>query len=155
MGWDNTDKLTSPDKRFEVDGANIARDLIRKEGKSEEWDKHRVQLVWDTIALHSSPSIASYKEAEVDVTHRGILSDFLGPDMSSGQLTWEEWNAVVEEYPRSGFKEGVREIMCGLCRNKPETTYDNFVAGFGERFVDGYSSAGKQVVDMIETMTLP
>ena len=29
--------------------------------------------------------------------------------------------------------------MCKLCREKPETTFDNFVSGFGLRFCgDGY-----------------
>lgn len=35
-----------------------------------------------------------------------------------------------------GESEG---FACGLCKYKPETTYDNFVMDFGERFVHGYS----------------
>ena len=156
MAWDATGRLASLDKRFEVDGANVAREFLIKEGIAEEWDKHRLQLVWDAIALHTTSSIASHKENEVRTTFYGISTDFGGPDMSFEKLlTWEEWEAVVKEYPRLGLKEGVKEIMCELCRNKPETTYDNFVGDYGEKYVEGYSLDGKKAVDLIEAVTLP
>ncbi|KAL8823793.1 MAG: hypothetical protein Q9191_005544 [Dirinaria sp. TL-2023a] len=156
MGWDSTGRLVSSDKRFEVDGANVAREFLIKEGVSEEWEKHRLQLVWDAIALHTTPSIASHKEDEVQMITYGILTDFGGPDVSFEKLlTWEEWEGVVKEYPRLGLKDGVKDILCGLCRSKPETTYDNFVAGYGEKYVEGYSLEGKKQVDAIEAMTLP
>ena len=55
LGWDEKGEFTSEDKRFEVDGANAARDFLRRE--AQDWDKHRLQLVWDAIALHTTPSI--------------------------------------------------------------------------------------------------
>ena len=64
-------------------------------------------------------------------------------------------NAVGDELPRLGLKEAVRDILRGLCRAKPETTYDNFVGGYGERFVDCYSLAGRQPIDVIEDRALP
>src|SRR5215510_15704454 len=47
--------------RFEVEGANAARDFARKEGM----DDRRTQLLWDGVALNSTPSIALYKEPEI------------------------------------------------------------------------------------------
>jgi hypothetical protein len=41
IGWDPTGELISKDKRFEVDGANAAREFLKKEAPG--WDKHRVQ----------------------------------------------------------------------------------------------------------------
>jgi HD superfamily phosphodiesterase len=41
IGWDPTGELVSKDKRFEVDGANAAREFLSKE--APDWDKHRVQ----------------------------------------------------------------------------------------------------------------
>src|SRR6267143_6957319 len=46
--------------RFEVEGANAARAFARKEGI----DDRRAQLIWDGVALISTPSIALYKGAE-------------------------------------------------------------------------------------------
>ena len=47
--------------RFEVEGANAARAFARQEGL----DDRRAQLIWDGVALNSTPSIALYKEAEI------------------------------------------------------------------------------------------
>jgi hypothetical protein len=41
IGWDQTGELVSKDKRFEVDGADAARNFLRKE--APDWDKHRLQ----------------------------------------------------------------------------------------------------------------
>lgn len=156
LGWDKTGNLVSKDKRFEIDGANAARVFVAKEGEAHEWDHHRLQLLWDAVALHTTHSIAWEKEPEVAVTSYGILADFSGPDFAyGGHLTWEEWNAVVADYPRLGFKDGVRDIMCWLCKTKPDTTYDNIAGQHGERYVEGYSLEGRRGVDLFESTTLP
>ena len=56
LGWAEDIDLVSDDKRFEVDGAIAAREFLERE--AGDWDKHRLQLVWDAIALHTTPSIA-------------------------------------------------------------------------------------------------
>jgi HD domain len=42
--------------RFEVDGANAARDFLRKYGVPES----SVEMVWDAIALHTTPGIPEH-----------------------------------------------------------------------------------------------
>ena len=156
MGWDKSGDLVSKDKRFEVDGADAARLFLKREAVEGQWDAHRVQLVWDAIALHTTKSIAWYKEPEVLATSSGINADFVGPERAfGGHLTWQEYHTVIEELPRLGLKESVRETFCELCRTKPETTYDNTTGQYGERFVEGYSLAGHQQIDLIENLTLP
>ena len=151
LGWDHTNTLTTTTNRFEVDGANSARDFLARETK---WDQRRIQLVWDAIALHTTTSIAQHKEPEVAATNYGIAADFTGPWAPAGSpmalMTQAEYDAVIAELPRGGMKEELREMMCGLCRSKPETTYDNFVGGWGERYVEGYSLDGKRAIDFVE-----
>ncbi|KAH7903021.1 hypothetical protein BJ138DRAFT_1198623 [Hygrophoropsis aurantiaca] len=130
MGWATTKSLLSKDKRFEVDGANIARDFIQTEiahadhdaGRAK-FDEHRVQLIWDAVALHATPSIAAHKQKEVAVTASGILGDFVGPHHPSGMITIDEYKEIVRAFPRAGFREEMPQIMCALCVEKPETTY--------------------------------
>ena len=140
QGWDTTGALVSKDKRFEVDGANAARAFLARE--APDWDKHRVQLVWDAIAIHTTGSLALHKEVEVAGCHLGIVADFAGPDGTNGGLTWKEYEGIVKEFPRLKMADGIVEILCGFCRDKPETTYDNFVGDVGEKFVEGYSRVG-------------
>lgn len=120
-----------------------------------------LQCFRDQILLSKSKGNAKlenlqvHKEPEVVATSYGIRTDFLGPSPADGGLlTWEAWNVIVKEFPRLGMKDGVRDILCNLCRTKPETTYDNFVGDFGERYVEGYSLAGKRVVDIMEAHTV-
>ena len=47
-----TPKYRSPDHRFEVDGANAARDVLRANGI----DESTAGVVWDTIALQVRPT---------------------------------------------------------------------------------------------------
>jgi HD superfamily phosphodiesterase len=56
------------DNRFEVNGADAALSFIKERGLSD----HRAQLIWDLVALNSTPSIALHKEAEVSLGTMGI-----------------------------------------------------------------------------------
>ncbi|KAK4539980.1 hypothetical protein LTR36_009878 [Oleoguttula mirabilis] len=158
LSWDVQGKFVSPDKRFEVDSADAARDFVETQilqGSADEaggstWPKARLQLLWDAIALHTTPSIGMYKEIEVKAAGFGIFLDFVGvAGAPPGALTVEEWDAVVAGYPRAGFRDGLKSVMCHLCRTKPQTTYDNFVGEFGEELVDGYSRKGKRAFDIL------
>lgn len=148
LAWDHTNELISKDDRFEVDGANAARNFLKKEA-SGPYDKHRLQLVWDSIALHATPSIALHKEPEVVATFFGIAADFSGvPGAPNGALTQEEYDSIVNEVPRLSFKDDFREVFCGLCRTKPQSTYDNLVGDWGEKYVEGYTRM--RSIDILE-----
>lgn len=139
----------SADKRFEVDGANIAIDFVKSSSSGpEQWDAFRVERLWTAINLHTTPSIARHAAPEVALTHMGIEADFAGPFRSPGTgndelhpIKVEQYQAVSKLFPRGSFdREGVKSITCGLCQRKPNTTYDNFVSGFGREF--GYNGKG-------------
>ena len=140
LGWSKTPSINSPDKRFEVDGANAAREFIKSnmKGDSGDWNEQRLQQIWDSIVLHATPSIALYGQPIVHVVSWGIIADFNGPDTAGGVISVDEYREVIKAYPRIGFLEQTEGILCGLCKTKPETTYDNFVGDFGVAHVDGY-----------------
>ena len=50
--------------------------FLAREAGDVDWDKHRVQMVWDAIALHATTSIAWHKEPEVVATSYGINAEF-------------------------------------------------------------------------------
>jgi hypothetical protein len=96
-------------------------------------------MVWDAVALHTTASLALRKEVEVQVTIIGILTDFTGPEKTfGGVLKRSQWDVIVEEFPRLDLSEGTKDILCNLCRTKPETTYNNAVGGLGEAYVEGH-----------------
>jgi len=123
LGFDRDphSKIVSPDRRFEVDGAIAARDFLSREADGKKWDKHRVQLVWDAIALHTEAKYAFYKEPDVQTVAKGIMMDFVGPGPEG--VTKEEYEAVVKVFPQTGLRENVGETFAWLCRTKPVSTY--------------------------------
>jgi hypothetical protein len=72
--------------RFEVESANVARQFARELGV----DEHRAQLIWDGVALNSTPSIGLYKEKEVALCTSGV------------GLDWGGWG--YESLPQSGSR---------------------------------------------------
>ncbi|KAM0452557.1 hypothetical protein ACHAPV_009453 [Trichoderma viride] len=155
LGWDITGELISEDKRFEVDGAEAACNWIKKEqqsGRAEHWDDYRLRLVWDAIALHTTPSIAVHKEQVIKVCALGIGADFRGPDFDKdGTISEQVFDAVNKQFPRLNLADGIREIICGFCQTKPETTYENFQMEFGRRYLKDYKAEGSLLCDIIQT----
>src|SRR5262245_41671018 len=127
--------------RFEVNGADAALAFIKDKGVSDR----RAQLIWDLIALNSTPSLALHKEPEVAVGTMGIGLDFGGfgvQALPAGALA-----GILTAFPRLKMKERFAETCCRLVTAKPETSHDNFLRDFGERFVPGYKAVS--TVDLL------
>ena len=101
------------DNRFEVDGADAAREFCAKHEVSPE----RTDLVWNAIALHTSPGIPTRLADEIALVHLGAGLDFLGLglDQAPPQLVEE----LLEKYPRMNFKSEFRNLLVEHCRNNP------------------------------------
>jgi hypothetical protein len=118
--------------RFEVESANAARKFAQGEGV----DERRAQLIWDGVALNSTPSIALHKEIEVSLCTAGIGLDWGGFGYES--LSAARIAEVVGAFPRLDMKQRFAQAVCWVVKTRPTTTYDNFAGDFGERFVAGY-----------------
>lgn len=128
-------------RRFEVEGADLARKFATDVG----FDKRRAQLIWDSVALNSTPSIGLYKEAEVALCTAGICLDVVG--LRYDVIPPGEIKEIVHAFPRLGMKSRMTRCFCCIARSQPETTYDNFARDFGERFVPGYKAPSS--VDLV------
>ena len=118
--------------RFEVEGANAARAFADSEGI----EVRRTQLIWDGVALNSTPSIALHKEVEVALCTAGIGLDWGGFGYEG--LPRDQIDAILQAFPRLDMKRRFTNAVCCIVKTRPETTYDNFARDFGERFVPGY-----------------
>jgi hypothetical protein len=121
-------------RRFEVEGADLARTFATEVG----FDKRRAQLIWDSVALNSTPSIGLYKESEVALCTAGVCLDVVG--LQYDLIPPDEMRTIVREFPRLGMKARMARCFCHIARSHPETTFDNFARDFGERFVPGYKA---------------
>ena len=119
-------------RRFEVEAADLVRSFVAEAGM----DDRRAWLVWDCVALNSTPSIGLFKQPEVALCTSGIGLDVVGSQFD--QLPANEIEAIVGEYPRLALKERFVRCFTHFAATHPETSYDNFVRDFGERFVADY-----------------
>jgi len=127
--------------RFEVNGADAALSFIKGKGVSDR----RTQLIWDLVALNSTPSLALHKEPEVAVGTMGIGLDYGG--FGIGALPTADVERILSAFPRLSMKQRFAETCCRLVTAKPETSHDNFLRDFGERFVPGYKAVS--TVDLL------
>ena len=118
--------------RFEVEGANAARRFAQDQGV----DGRRAQLIWDGVALNSTPSLGLYKEIEVSLCTTGIGLDWGGFGYES--LPAAQIAEIVDAFPRLEMKQRFTRAVCSVVETRPATTYDNFARDFGDRFVPGY-----------------
>ena len=122
----------SGSNRFEVNGAGATLSFVKERGLSNR----RAQLMWDLVALNSTPSIALHKEAEVALGTMGIGLDYGG--FGFELIPSADMTEILEAFPRLRMKDRFAETCCRLVAAKPETSFDNFLRDFGERFVPGY-----------------
>ena len=64
----------APDGRFEIVGADIGRAFALSHNMGER----RAETVWDSIALHTTASIAQHKSTDVACCQSGIACDYGG-----------------------------------------------------------------------------
>ncbi|KTC44259.1 HD domain-containing protein [Pseudomonas sp. ABAC61] len=110
----------SDDQRFEVDGANAARDFLKPHGLSDD----DIEQVWLSIALHTTPGIPQHLRPTVALVTAGVEMDVLGIDYAAFPAAQRE--AVVHAHPRGeGFKECILCAFADGLRHRPQTTFGN------------------------------
>src|SRR6202034_1890271 len=118
-----TPQHSSAHERFEVDGANAARDFLRGHGIAQQ----DVDTVWTAIALHTTPGIPQHMHPVVALVTAGGETDVLG--LTYPEYADTERNAVVHAHPRSDhFKEDIIQAFYDGIKHKPDTTFGNVKA---------------------------
>jgi hypothetical protein len=118
-----THRHSSREERFEVDGANAARDFLRGHGISQP----DIDTVWTAIALHTTPGIPRHMHPVIALVTAGVEMDVLG--IAYSEFSDAEREAVVQAHPRSGrFKEDIIQAFYDGIRHKPDTTFGNVKA---------------------------
>jgi hypothetical protein len=118
-----TSGYSSRDERFEVDGANAARDFLRTHGIAPG----DIDVVWTAIALHTTPGIPRHMHPVIALVTAGVEMDVLG--IAYGDYGESERSAIVRAHPRSThFKEDIIQVFYDGIKQKPETTFGNVKA---------------------------
>jgi len=127
-----TERYRTSDVRFEVDGANAARDFLRERGV----DKTDIDKVWLGIALHTTPGVPEFLDDEVALVQAGVEVDVIG--LGREDLTQEALAAVTAAHPRPQFKQRIIQAFYDGMKHRPQTTFgtmnDDVLAHFDPAF---------------------
>lgn len=118
-----TRAYASPDLRFEVDGANSARDFMKSYGVTER----AIEDVWTAIALHTTPGIPEHMRPTIALTTAGVEMDVLG--IAYHDFAPDQREHVCAHHPReANFKEAIIDHFAHGIIAKPDTTFGNVKA---------------------------
>jgi len=113
-------EFRSRTERFEVDGANAARDFLEARGIPPA----DIELVWLSIALHTSRGIPEHLHPIVSLINAGVVMDVVGIGYDSFPAAQRD--AVIGAYPRApSFEEDLIQAFYDGIEHKPETTFGN------------------------------
>jgi hypothetical protein len=113
------------DDRFEIDGADAAAEFLSNQGYSDR----KIAVIWDAIALHTTPGIPQRKQLEIALVQLGAGIDVGAVPRSL--VTPESVDRILSEYPRLGFKRAMLEAMGAVIRRKPATGAVNLMGEIG------------------------
>ena len=119
--------------RFEVDGANAARDFLLERG----FDEATARKVWLSIALHTTPGVPEFLDPEIALVTAGVETDVLG--IGRNDLSAEAIEAVTAAHPRPDFKNRILRAFNNGMKHRPDSTFgtmnDDVLQHFDDSFV--------------------
>jgi len=142
-----TQRYRTSTLRFEVDGANAAREFLLQRGV----DKADADKVWLSIALHTTPGIPQFLDPEIALVTAGVETDVVG--IERDDLAPEALAAVIAAHPRPDFKRRILAAFNEGMKHRPHSTFGTMNADVLEHFDAAF--ARENMVDLILNNTWP
>jgi hypothetical protein len=127
-----TERYRTSTLRFEVDGANAARDFLLERGA----DEAAARRVWLSIALHTTPGVPEFLEPEIALVTAGVETDVLG--IGRSDLSSEAIEAVTAAHPRPDFKNRILRAFNDGMKHRPDSTFGTMNADVLQHFDDAF-----------------
>jgi HD domain len=112
-----TERYRTSTVRFEVDGANAAREFLAAYGI----DRAHADTVWLGIALHTTPGVPEFLAPEVALLQAGVEVDVVG--VGREDLAPETLAAVTAAHPRPQFQQRILAAFNDGMKHRPQTTF--------------------------------
>lgn len=130
-----TTRYRSSTQRFEIDGADAAREFLLDRGVA----RSDADKVWLGIALHTTPEITARLDTETFLLAAGVKTDVVG--VGREELAVADIDAVVAAHPRQDFKNRILAAFYDGMKHRPDTTLgtmnDDVLAHFDPTFKPG------------------
>jgi hypothetical protein len=118
-------------KPFEIEGALAAETFLREQGLPAS----KAAVVWDGIAMHPL-AISQYRQPEIKLVASGAAADVVVAGLD--RISPADRDAVLEAFPRLGFKSEFVATCAEVVRRYPARTKGTFMRDIGERKVTNF-----------------
>lgn len=142
-----TARYRTSDQRFELDGADAAREFLADHGYPEA----TTRTVWLAIALHTTPEIPDRFEPEIALLIAGVSTDVVGAGIDA--LTVEQITDVCAAHPRTNFTDGMLQTFHTGLKDRPQTTFGTMNDDVLAHFDPGFTRV--DLVDLMVNNPLP
>lgn len=142
-----TERYRTSRVRFEVDGANAARDFLLQHGV----DAADARKVWLGIALHTTPGVPQFLDPEIALVIAGVETDVVG--IGRDELSPEALDAVTAAHPRPDFKKRILAAFNDGMKHRPDSTFATMNADVLAHFDPAFRR--QDFVDLILNNTWP
>ena len=119
-------------QRFEVDGADAARDFLASHGMPAG----AIRRVWSSIALHTTHGIPEFMEPEIALVAAGVETDVDGTGLNL--LDPATVKEITAAHPRHDFKRQAFQAFAEGFKDRPDTTFGNITADVLAHFSPGF-----------------
>jgi hypothetical protein len=128
-------------ERFEIDGADAARDFLVEHGV----DQSEADKVWLGIALHTTPGVPARLAPEISLLVAGVATDVVGAGREA--LSSDAVEAVTAAHPRPDFKNRILVAFNDGMKHRPDTTFGTMNADVLRHFDPNFKP--RNMVDAI------
>jgi HD domain len=142
-----TARYGSSTERFEIDGADAARDFLVEHGI----DQSEADKVWLGIALHTTPGVPARLDPEISLLVAGVATDVVGFDREA--LSSAAVEAVTAAHPRPDFKNRILVAFNDGMKHRPDTTFGTMNADVLQHFDPNFKP--RNMVDAIYHSSWP
>jgi hypothetical protein len=136
-----TPRFKESGRRFELDGADEARSVLLEHGVAPE----RADLVWQGVALHTTPEVPWRMAPEVALVTAGVELDVLG--LGYDEVTEGQRAEVTAAHPRPDFKRRVLQAFTDGMAHRPDSTFGTVNADVLAHYLPGFHR-----IDFVETI---
>jgi HD domain len=127
-----TERFAASQQRFELDGADAARQVLLDHGAEPE----RARLVWEAIALHTTPEVPWRMAPEIALVTAGVELDVLG--FGYDEVDEDERAEVTAAHPRPDFKQQIVRAFANGMTHRPGSTFGTVNADVLAHCVPGF-----------------
>ncbi|KAI0912878.1 hypothetical protein F4824DRAFT_88112 [Ustulina deusta] len=150
LAWDQRDNspFNTREYRFEIESGIAATSFVKNHPDGAKWSAARLEKLYDGISLQTIIGVANFKNIDTQWIVKSIGFEF--PQPRSPLIPAKYYDSVQGNFTNSTLFRGTNDTFTRFAAKDPETTYNTFLAVFGEEYVPGYAEKGHRLFDLIQ-----